>query len=77
MILQHRDGEVFEPFEVLHIEVPETFSGSIIEELSRRKGELKELATNEQLVERAVTILDAMNCKILGPDEVREKLQLN
>ena len=35
------------------------------------------LATNEQLVERAVTILDAMNCKILGPDEVREKLQLN
>lgn len=47
VILQHRDGEVFEPFEVLHIEVPETFSGSIIEELSRRKGELKELATNE------------------------------
>ena len=35
------------------------------------------LATNEQLVERAVTILDAMNCKILGPNEVREKLQLN
>ena len=35
------------------------------------------LATNEQLVERAVTILEAMNCKILGPDEVRERLQLN
>ena len=34
------------------------------------------LATNEQLVERAVTILEAMNCKILGPDEVRERLQL-
>jgi uncharacterized protein (DUF849 family) len=35
------------------------------------------LASNQQLVERAVTILEAMNCKILGPDEVREKLQLN
>ncbi len=33
-------------------------------------------ATNAQLVERAVTILDAMNVRILGPDEVREKLQL-
>ena len=35
------------------------------------------LATNAQLVERAVTILEAMNCKVLGPEEVREKLRLN
>ena len=35
-----------------------------------------ELATNRQLVERAVTILEAMNARILGPDEVREKLGL-
>ena len=34
------------------------------------------LATNAQLVERAVTILQAMNIRILGPDEVRAKLQL-
>jgi uncharacterized protein (DUF849 family) len=34
------------------------------------------LATNRQLVERAVTILEAMNARILGPDEVREKLGL-
>ena len=33
-------------------------------------------ATNGQLVERAVTILEAMNARILGPDEVRNKLQL-
>ena len=35
-----------------------------------------ELATNRQLVERAVTILEAMNVRILGPDEVRAKLAL-
>jgi uncharacterized protein (DUF849 family) len=35
-----------------------------------------ELATNGQLVERAVTILEAMNARILGPDEVRAKLAL-
>lgn len=34
------------------------------------------LATNRQLVERAVTILDAMNVRVLGPDEVRAKLGL-
>jgi uncharacterized protein (DUF849 family) len=34
------------------------------------------LATNAQLVERAVTILEAMNARVLGPDEVREKLRL-
>jgi uncharacterized protein (DUF849 family) len=34
------------------------------------------LATNAQLVERAVTILEAMNVRILGPAEVREKLRL-
>ncbi len=34
------------------------------------------LATNAQLVERAVTILEAMNARVLGPDEVRAKLRL-
>jgi uncharacterized protein (DUF849 family) len=34
------------------------------------------LATNRQLVERAVTILEAMNARVLGPGEVREKLGL-
>ncbi len=35
------------------------------------------LASNAQLVERAVAILEAMNVRVLGPDEVREKLSLN
>jgi uncharacterized protein (DUF849 family) len=34
------------------------------------------LATNGELVERAVTILEAMNARVLGPDEVRAKLGL-
>jgi uncharacterized protein (DUF849 family) len=33
-------------------------------------------ATNSALVERAVTILEAMNVRVLGPAEVRERLQL-
>jgi 3-dehydrocarnitine:acetyl-CoA trimethylamine transferase len=34
------------------------------------------LATNAQLVERAVTILRSMNANVLGADEVRDKLRL-
>jgi uncharacterized protein (DUF849 family) len=33
-------------------------------------------ATNAALVERAVTILEAMNARVLGPAEVRGKLKL-
>jgi uncharacterized protein (DUF849 family) len=34
------------------------------------------LATNGELVERARTILEAMNVRVLGPDDVRERLGL-
>jgi uncharacterized protein (DUF849 family) len=34
------------------------------------------LASNGDLVERAVRILEGMNARMLGPDEVREKLRL-
>lgn len=33
-------------------------------------------ATNGALVERAVTILETMNVRVLGPDEVRDRLRL-
>ena len=33
-------------------------------------------ASNAQLVERAVRILEAMNVRVLGPDEVRDRLAL-
>lgn len=35
-----------------------------------------QLATNAQLVERAVTIIEGMGANIMGPDAVREKLNL-
>ena len=35
-----------------------------------------ELATNESLVRRAVTILEAMNVRVLGPQDVRSRLKL-
>ena len=34
------------------------------------------LATNAQLVERAVTIIEAMGARVIGPEEVRAKLGL-
>jgi uncharacterized protein (DUF849 family) len=34
------------------------------------------LASNGELVERAVHVLEGMNARVLGPDEVREKLRL-
>jgi uncharacterized protein (DUF849 family) len=33
-------------------------------------------ATNAQLVERAVVIIESMGAKVLGPEEVRSKLGL-
>lgn len=35
-----------------------------------------ELASNESLVRRAVVILEAMNVRVLGPEEVRSRLKL-
>lgn len=35
-----------------------------------------ELATNAQLVERAVTIVETMGARVIGPEEVRRKLNL-
>jgi GTP-binding protein len=47
VILKKVDGVDHEPLEAVHIEVPQEFSGSVIEELSRRKGEMRSLETNE------------------------------
>ncbi|MBS0625300.1 MAG: translational GTPase TypA [Verrucomicrobia bacterium] len=41
------DGVTEEPFERVHIEVPEEYSGTVIEDLSRRKGEMTALSTSE------------------------------
>lgn len=47
VITKEEEGQKLEPYERTHIEVPEEFSGKVIEELSRRKGEMQALSTNE------------------------------
>lgn len=47
VILKKVGGETHEPIERVHIEVPQDYAGLVIEELSRRKGEMRHLSTNE------------------------------
>lgn len=47
VIIKEIDGAKFEPIERVHIEVPQEYSGTVIEELSRRKGEMQLLDTDE------------------------------
>lgn len=47
VVIKEINGEKHEPLERVHIDVPQEFSGSVIEELSRRKGEMQHLSTNE------------------------------
>ena len=50
VITKKENDQLLEPFEMAHVEVPETFSGKVIEELSRRKGEMRSLNTNEHSI---------------------------
>lgn len=54
IITKEVQGVKHEPMERVHIEVPEKFSGTVIEDLSRRKGEMRNLHTNEQ----GITFMD-------------------
>lgn len=47
VITKEVDGVTLEPMERVHIEVPENFSGTVIEDLSRKKGEMRSLSTSE------------------------------
>lgn len=47
VIIKEENGVKYEPIEKVHIEVPQEYSGSVIEELSRRRGELQLLDTDE------------------------------
>lgn len=47
VIMKESAGVKQEPYETVHIEVPQEYSGTVIEELSRRKGEMRALTTNE------------------------------
>jgi GTP-binding protein len=47
VITKEIDGIIYEPMERVHVEVPEAFSGTVIEDLSRKKGEMQSLSTSE------------------------------
>lgn len=47
VITKEVNGVVEEPMERVHVEVPEQFSGTVIEDLSKRKGEMRSLSTSE------------------------------
>lgn len=47
VITKIEDGVTMEPMERVHVEVPEQFSGMVIDDLSRRKGEMRALTTSE------------------------------
>ncbi|MBR3173968.1 MAG: translational GTPase TypA [Eubacterium sp.] len=47
VIYKEEDGQKLEPMERCFIDVPEEFSGSIIEKLSQRKGELKGMTAGQ------------------------------
>lgn len=46
ILKQDEHGRRTEPFEVLIIDLPEEYSGAIIQELNRRKGEMKSMETS-------------------------------
>lgn len=47
VITKQEGSETLEPIERVHIEVPEAYSGTVIEELAKRKGEMQHLSTND------------------------------
>ena len=46
-VLYHKDenGKLLEPMEAAYIDVPEEFTGTVIDKLSQRKGELQNMST--------------------------------
>jgi uncharacterized protein (DUF849 family) len=82
MVAQLPRGAVFSAFAIGRLQLPYAALAPIVganvrvgleDNLGLPRGRP---ATNAELVERVVALLDAMNVRVLGPDEVREKLSL-
>jgi uncharacterized protein (DUF849 family) len=82
LVNQLPDGAIFSAFSIGRMQLPYVAMAAIAggnvrvgleDNIYLSRGTL---ATNGQLVERAVQILETMNVKVLGPAEVREKLRL-
>jgi GTP-binding protein len=50
VILKEIEGKMHEPMERVFIEVPEEYSGAVIEELSSRKGQMQHMNTNQHSI---------------------------
>jgi uncharacterized protein (DUF849 family) len=82
MVNQLPPGAVFSTFSIGRMQLPFVALAAIVggnvrvgleDNIYLSRGRL---ASNGELVERAVTILEAMNVRVLGPLEVRERLRL-
>jgi uncharacterized protein (DUF849 family) len=83
MVQRLPEGAVFSAFSIGRMQLPFAALAPIVggnvrvgleDNLFLERGKL---ATNAELVERAVAIIEALNVRVLGPDEVRERLSLN
>jgi len=83
MVAQLPAGAVFSTFAIGRLQLPFAAMAPLVganvrvgleDNLYLSRGRL---ATNSELVERAVSILEAVNVRVLGPDEVRERLSLH
>jgi uncharacterized protein (DUF849 family) len=83
MVQRLPQGAVFSAFSIGRMQLPFAALAPIVggnvrvgleDNLFLERGKL---ATNADLVERAVAILESLNVRVLGPDEVRERLSLN
>ncbi len=52
VIIKEENGQKQEPFERATVEVPEEYAGAVIEELSRRRGEMQSLSTSPEGITR-------------------------
>jgi uncharacterized protein (DUF849 family) len=82
MVNRLPDGAVFSTFSIGRMQLPFVALAPLVganvrvgleDNIYLSRGRL---ATNAELVERAVSILEAMNVRVLGPDDVRERLAL-
>ncbi|MBA8772327.1 MULTISPECIES: translational GTPase TypA [Staphylococcus] len=54
VILKDIDGVLYEPFERVQAEVPEEYSGAVIESLGQRKGEMVDMVTTDNGLTRLI-----------------------
>ena len=82
MVNQLPPGAIFSTFSIGRMQLPFVAMAALVggnvrvgleDNIYLSRGRL---ASNGELVERAVSILEAMNAHVLGPAEVREKLRL-